>query len=110
VDGGSLKGDPKDLPAPAKINDDDEWAIGKPDLIVTTPKVKVPAVGTDWWPTYNVPTGLTEDRYVKAIETKPDKPGRFVTHHAVNSITQDEDEFTAFTVGDRTRGAGGRRP
>jgi len=109
ADGGAIKGDPKDAPPPVKFNDDEEWAIGKPDLIISTPKVKVPAVGADWWPTFVVPTGLTEDRYVKAIETKPDKAGRFVTHHAVNSITQDEDEFTQFTVGDRSGGAGGRR-
>jgi hypothetical protein len=109
VDGGSLKGDPKDAPAPVKFNNDGEWAIGKPDLVISTPTAKVPAVGADWWPTFTVPTGLTEDRYVKAIETKPDKTGRFVTHHAVTPITQDEDEFTQLTIGDRTGGVPGGR-
>jgi hypothetical protein len=107
ADGGALRGDPKDAPPPVSFGNDDEWSIGKPDLIITTPKVKVPATGADWWPMINVPTGLTEDRYVKAVETKPDKAGRPVTHHAVTTITQDEDEFTQFAVGDRT--GSGRR-
>jgi hypothetical protein len=109
VDGGALKGDPKDAPAPVTFKDEDQWAIGKPDLIVETPMVTVPAKGADWWPTFNVPTGLTEDRYVKAIETMPDKAGRNVTHHAVTSITQDEDEFIQSALGDKVGAADGRQ-
>jgi mono/diheme cytochrome c family protein len=93
VDGGAPAGDPKDLPAPLQFRNEDEWTIGKPDLIVTSPKHVVSASGVDWWGDYDVPTGLTEDRYVKAIETKPSKDGRFVNHHAVVSVIQDADPF-----------------
>src|SRR5262249_41216154 len=95
VDAGAPAGDPKDLPPPVQFRVDDEWTIGKPDLIVTSPRHVVPANAADWWGDYDVPTGLTEDRYVKAIETKPSKAGRFVNHHAVVSVIQDADPFIA---------------
>jgi len=93
ADGGAPAGDPKDLPPPLQFRNEDEWTIGTPDLIVTSPKHVVAASGVDWWGDYDVPTGLTEDRYVKAIETKPSKDGRFVNHHAVVSVIQDADPF-----------------
>ena len=110
VDGGVQRGDPKDMPPPVQFQSDDQWAIGKPDLIISTPEIKMYATGPDWWPTVSVPTGLTEDRYIRAIETRPSKEGRFITHHAVTTITQDADEFTAEAIGDpRGSGAGVRR-
>jgi hypothetical protein len=93
VDGGALAGDPRDLPPPLQFRNEDEWTIGKPDLIVTSPTHVVAASGVDWWGDYDVPTGLTEDRYVKAIETKPSKDGRFVNHHTTVSVIQDADPF-----------------
>jgi len=99
VDGGALPGDPRDLPPAAQFPNEDEWAIGKPDLILQTPEHVVPAKGADEWYEVVVPTGLTEDRYVKAIETKPSKDGRFVEHHAVVSVYQDEDPFTGNGTG-----------
>ena len=95
VDAGAPAGDPKDLPPPMLFHDDDEWTIGKPDLVVTSPTHTVAATAADWWGDYDVPTGLTEDRYVKAIETKPSKDGRFVNHHATISVIQDADPFVA---------------
>src|SRR3954471_13275098 len=50
-----------------------------PDVIVTSPKHVVPAEAADWWGSYYVETGLTEDRYIKAIESKPGKTA--VVHH-----------------------------
>ena len=59
------------MPPPIQWADADVWTIGEPDLIVSTPPMTVPAVAADYhdeiWP---VPTGLTEDRYVKAVEVK----------------------------------------
>jgi mono/diheme cytochrome c family protein len=95
VDAGAPEGDRKDLPRPVQFRDDDEWTIGKPDLIITSPAHVVAATAADWWGDYDVPTGLTEDRYVKAIETKPSKDGRFVNHHATVSVIQDADPFVA---------------
>src|SRR5262252_1771131 len=37
VDAGALEGDRNDLPRPVQFKDHDEWTIGKPDLIVTSP-------------------------------------------------------------------------
>jgi len=95
VDAGAPEGDRRDLPPAVQFRDDDEWTIGKPDLIVTSPTHGVAATAADWWGDYDVPTGLTEDRYVKAIETKPSKDGRFVNHHATISVIQDADAFVA---------------
>ena len=96
VDGGAIEGNPKDAPPLRVFTDDDQWTIGKPDLIVSLPKsVTVPAVGPDWWPTYETDLGLTEDRYIQAVETKPSKSGQRVTHHAATSVTApDGEEFS----------------
>jgi hypothetical protein len=100
VDGGAPMGDPKDMPAPLTFNDD-EWTIGKPDLIVSLPKEDVVyASGPDWWLDRIVDAGITEDRYVKAVETKVSKRGRRVVHHAIANLIQSED---ARAVGDRTQ-------
>jgi hypothetical protein len=99
VDGGAVMGDPKDMPKPLTFNDD-EWTIGKPDLIVSLPKEDmVYANGPDWWVDRTVDAGITEDRYVKAVETKVSKLGRRVVHHAIANLIQAEDS--------RTSGGGG---
>ena len=36
----------------------------------------MPAEAADWWGSYYVDTGLTEDRYIKAIESKPGQDRR----------------------------------
>ena len=90
ADNGAPLGDPKDMPPPVTFNDD-EWTIGKPDLIVslTEPDV-VSAQGPDWWVNYTVETGLAEDRYIKAVETRVNPQGRKVVHHAIATLLQDE--------------------
>ncbi len=93
VDAGAPLGDPADLPPPLDFGDEDEWAIGEPDLILESPEVVVPAAAADKWTNLGtVPTGLAEDRYVAAVEVKefndipPDGTGdtvggRYVFHH-----------------------------
>ena len=71
VDSGAPRGNPADMP-PARVwNDSTRWAIGEPDLVVRTDEITVKAGAPDWWgeiaPT---PTGLTEDRYVSAVEIR----------------------------------------
>lgn len=91
VDSGALLGNPKDLPPPVQFPDDDVWSIGQPDLVVSTQKDHVMyANGPDWWVNYIVDTGLTEDRYIKAVETKPTKQGRKIVHHAIASALQSD--------------------
>jgi hypothetical protein len=104
VDGGAPMGDLKDMPEPIQF-DDDTWTIGKPDLIISLPKPDVVAAnGPDWWVNRVVETGLTEDRYIKAVETKVSKAGRAVTHHAIATLIQDDPD--AVDVG-RARSADG---
>jgi len=75
VDDGAPMGNLADMPAPRQFDDPRMWHIGngKPDLIVSMAKpYKVPAVGADVTLEFVSETGLTEDRYIKEIETKPD--------------------------------------
>jgi mono/diheme cytochrome c family protein len=85
VDGGAPLGNVADLPAPRQFDDPRLWHIGngKPDLIVSMPKpFKVAAVGADITLEFIAESGLTEDRYIKEIETKPDPKSFAVVHHA----------------------------
>ena len=55
----------------------------------------VQADGQDKWWRPTVDTGLTEERWVRAIEFKPSFPGgRKVVHHALASLIQDEEGVT----------------
>ncbi len=97
VDGGAPRGNPADAPSARKFDDEDKWTIGEPDLVVKSKEVTVPASGPDWWGDVGlIPTGLTEDRYVSALEVRevndvpkdgPTKTvgGRFVFHHMTYS-------------------------
>src|SRR5262249_30569935 len=86
VDAGAPKGDPNDLPPPRTFADEDQWFIGKPDFIVKMPVVHTqPASGSDWWKDYRTETGIPEDRYIKATQTRPSKSALPIVHHAVAS-------------------------
>ena len=91
VDGGALKGDPADMPAARTFDDSDRWHIGKPDLIVSMPKAfTVKPEAADWWGNFYADSGLTEDRYIKAVEAKPSAGAARVVHHAVQTLVYDE--------------------
>jgi hypothetical protein len=83
VDGGAPRGNPADMPPPRQFADGNTWHIGQPDLVVTATAHKVPASGADWWGVYTVPSGLTEDRYIKAVEARP---GSNASSRAVHHI------------------------
>ncbi|HEY7334663.1 MAG TPA: DPP IV N-terminal domain-containing protein [Bryobacteraceae bacterium] len=58
------------------------WQLGKPDLILEMPTAfEVPADGPDIYRNFAIPTGLTEDKWVRAVEFRPS--ARKVVHHAV---------------------------
>src|SRR5919197_3927745 len=86
ADGGAVKGDPADLPPPRQFENSDIWHIGKPDIVVKSIKHTVPATGSDWWGDYVVSTGLDQDRYLRAVETKPSPGAKKVVHHAVTFL------------------------
>jgi hypothetical protein len=92
VDGGALMGNPADMPPPRAFPDGEKWFIGQPDLIVTLPKdVIVKAKAPDQWPDILVDPGLTEDRYLQAVQIIPSK-GQQVIHHIRTSIVEPKDD------------------
>jgi hypothetical protein len=98
VDAGAPQGDLKDMPPPKVFPDESIWNFaerfgGPPDLIVKSPKYTTPAKALDAWYKPVVETGLTEERWVRAIEIRPATVlGRRVTHHALARLQQDEAE------------------
>jgi hypothetical protein len=103
VDAGAPLGNIADMPKPREFDDSDRWHIGKPDLLVTSPPHKVPAEASDWWGSYYVDTGLTEDRYIKAIESKPGKTA--VVHHLLTYAV--DADVTGDSNGDDSSGDAG---
>jgi mono/diheme cytochrome c family protein len=58
------------------------WQLGEPDLIVEMPAAyHVPADGPDIYRNIAVPLGLTEDKWVTAIDMRPS--ARAVVHHVL---------------------------
>ena len=96
VAAGAPKGDPKDMPSPRLWPDESKWqeaaTLGPPDLVITSTPYTMPAIAQDAWWKPIVPTGLTEPRWVRAIEIRPSTTkGRKITHHALARLQQDED-------------------
>ena len=96
VGGGAPRGNPEDMPAAVDWPDESKWNFaeqfdGPPDLIIESTPYTVPAeAGNAWWKPL-VPTGLTEERWARAIEARPATvAGRSVTHHAIVRLVQEE--------------------
>ena len=84
VDGGAPKGDEKDLPAAPQFADG--WTIGKPDAIFTMDEeFQIPAEGAIPYQYLRVPTRLTEDKWIQALEIRP---GAAAQVHHVIAFTQ----------------------
>jgi hypothetical protein len=87
---GAARGRPEDAPASIVWGESD-WTIGEPDLIIAfeEPFYVVDEV-EDLYHTITVPipAGLTEDRWVKAVEFKP---GSEVVHHIIGYAAADSD-------------------
>jgi hypothetical protein len=98
VDQGAAKGDAKDMPAPRQWPSDQGWNLAKlfgqaePDLIVrSTPWTHKAGQNDAWWKPVTE-TGLTEPRWVRALEVRPGSvKGRKITHHVVLRLQQEED-------------------
>jgi len=80
VDTGAVEGDRADMPDQRVFPDSGGWGIGKPDLVVTQEvPFKMYAAGSDCWETFTVDAGLTEDRWIRAVQLKPGNPK--IVHH-----------------------------
>jgi hypothetical protein len=65
--------------------DSDEWPLGPPDLVLTMPEeFVVPASGDDIYRCFVLPTGLTEDVALTAVDVRPGNPK--VVHHVFNYV------------------------
>jgi hypothetical protein len=84
VDAGAPKGDDKDLPATPQFAEG--WTIGKPDAIFTMEEdFHIAANGAIEYQYIRVPTHLTEDKWIQAIEIRP---GAAAQVHHVIAFTQ----------------------
>ncbi|MEO8593800.1 MAG: IPT/TIG domain-containing protein [Candidatus Solibacter sp.] len=80
VDGGMPLGDPAKAPLPPQYTDG--WQLGAPDLILEMPAgFSVPADGPDVYRNFVIPTKLTANKWVRAIEVRP--TARTVMHHSL---------------------------
>ncbi|MGQ0733829.1 MAG: hypothetical protein ACT4QD_09255 [Acidobacteriota bacterium] len=102
VDGGAPKGDPRDMPPPKQWPSEQGWNFAKhfgqtePDLIVrSAPWTQKAGANDAWWKPV-AETGLTEPRWVRAIEIRPSTvKGRKITHHAIARLQQQETDDLA---------------
>ena len=93
VDNGAPLGDPADMPPPVDFPDASEWQIGEPDLVVQYPTYEMPAEGPDLFGALYTELDLDEDRYIRAIQTRPaDDPSRRVVHHALSFAVHPDEE------------------
>ena len=80
ADAGAPQGNPADMPPAQTFRPEDQWHIGKPDIVVKMDGThKMYANGPDWWIDYFGDSGLTEDRWIKAMEIRPGN--RKIVHH-----------------------------
>ena len=98
ADNGAPRGHPADLPAPAVFADDDVWNFadlfgGAPDVVIHSTPYTMPALAQDQWWKPEVATGMTEDRWIRAIEIRPSTvDGRKIVHHALARLQQEEED------------------
>jgi len=128
ADSGAPEGDPKDLPPAVDFGDVTAWTLGKPDLIVSSPTVVVPASASDWsGPVGRSPTNIKEDRYAKSAEykevsvftsgKKPNGAGTIGSLYAIhhmntiidNNVDQDGNELIAEEGGEGAQATGENR-
>jgi mono/diheme cytochrome c family protein len=77
---GMPEGKASDAQVPPKLASG--WMLGEPDLVVEMPAgYHVPADGPDIYRNIAVPLGLTEDKWITAIDMKPS--ARSVVHHVI---------------------------
>jgi peroxiredoxin len=83
VDDGTPAGNPKDAPPARSFMQG--WQLGQPDLILTAEaEMQVGPSGKDLFRCYVLPTHLTEDKYVTAVEVRPGNPR--IVHHTLQFI------------------------
>ena len=87
VEGGSLEGNPKDMPPTPKFATG--WQIGTPDVVLPmTVEFNIPAAGVIPYKYFAIPTNFTEDKYVQFAEIRQGDRARM--HHVIVSVLYPE--------------------
>ena len=88
IEAGKPEGDRADLPLP-RIHPDGKWTIGQPDAVFQLPEpIAIKAEGTMPYQNVLVPTNLSQNRWVKAVQIVPTDPA--VVHHVLVFVLDEE--------------------
>src|SRR5262249_7223116 len=80
VDGNTPEGDVKDAPPPKKFTSG--WQLGEPDMVLTvSDDFQLGPTGRDVSRCFVLPTNLTEDKHVVAVEVRPGNAR--IVHHTL---------------------------
>ena len=95
------------MPPPVNWPDGETWMFAErfdePDLVIKSPPYTMPASAQDVWFRPVVDTGLTEQRWVRAIEIRPSTvEGRRIIHHALARLQQEETDNVSSNIPDET--------
>lgn len=82
VDTGAPEGNRAGLPQPLDFTGG--WALGEPDAVYKLAEAYTAPAGKDTYRCFTIPTNLTSDAYVRAIETRPGD--RETVHHVISFI------------------------
>jgi hypothetical protein len=103
VEQGMPQGDPALLPPLPRFADD--WELGQPDLVLEMEvQFVLPETGHDVYRNFVLETGLTEDRWIRAVELRPSV--RAAAHHALFAYVE-HGRFSARIGADGQAGFGG---
>jgi hypothetical protein len=105
--GGAPEGNPKDLPAPPQFAEG--WMMGKPDAVFTMQEdYPIPASGTLDYKFFEIPTNLTEDKWLQAFEVRPG--ARTAVHHVIAYVRPGDEARPAATTAPAQAPPAGERP
>lgn len=102
VNSGSPIGDTDIIPPAADLPDPDQWTFeadyGTPDLIIGSVPMDIPANGNDLWSKHMVPTGVNQERCIKAVQVRPRGNAKAVVHHANSEVEvmNEDGEYESF--------------
>src|SRR5947207_980087 len=82
VNNGAPEGNGADLPQPLDFSSG--WTLGDPDLVLGNSKPFTPPADRDEYRCYSMPTNITSDHYVSAIDVHPGD--RATVHHVIAFI------------------------
>jgi hypothetical protein len=112
ADAGAPAGNLTEVPPPVEwLGEHEYWELeqkmdwGPPDLVLTSPGYTVPPNGLDqWWMPEGLVEGLTEPRWIRAVEIRPyDAASGYVFHHANTNLVRQG----AYAEGDDVDEGGG---